>query len=106
MILLTILGCGTVKNTQDTNTEDCSIAPSYEDWAYGFFRGKCQSCHASSAPERYGAPEEVTFDNYEQIQQWLPAIEQSVLENETMPPSGGVTEEEKILLTHWLACPY
>jgi uncharacterized membrane protein len=106
MIIWAILCCVSSKQTQDTSSENCSLTPTYEEWAYGFFRGKCQSCHASNTTERYGAPEHITFDNYEQIQIWIEAIEQTVLINQTMPPSGGITDEETILLQQWLSCPY
>ena len=104
MILSIFLGCLFSKNKD--SAIDCNEAPTYTEWAHGFFRGKCQSCHASTAPNRHGAPDHVTFDTYQQIEPWLDAIEWTVFEQSSMPPSGGVTEEEAILLMQWLACPY
>jgi len=108
MIFLLFFSCETEHplETQETGVLDCDNAPTYTDWASGFFRGKCQACHASTTIDRHEAPENITFDNYEQIKAWLPSIELSVLENNTMPPSGGVTDEEEILLSQWLDCPY
>ena len=99
-----LLSCATNLPEQDSGA--CLSLPTYEDWAQGFFKGKCQSCHASTTPNRHGAPENVIFDTYPDIEPWISAIEQSVLVQETMPPSGGVTEEERILLSQWLACPH
>ena len=82
----------------------CDDPPKYEDWTEGFLKGKCQSCHALNTPNRYGAPENVYFDTEEASLFWIDSIEHTVLHNETMPPEGGVTEEEKSLLMRWLDC--
>ena len=112
MIWIWLLGCGEKQEPpQETEEEQlvvdtghCEDAPTYEEWALGFFRGKCQACHASQVAERYGAPEAVSFDTYQEIMSWLPSIEHSVLQAGSMPPSGGVTEEEAELLQQWIAC--
>ena len=88
----------------DTATLVHCEEPSYQEWTEGFLMGKCQSCHAVHSPNRYGAPENVFFDSEEASIYWLSSIERTVLNAETMPPSGGVTEEEKELLRRWIEC--
>lgn len=82
----------------------CDNPPSYEEWTEGFLKGKCQPCHAANSPNRYGAPENIFFDSEEASLYWISSIERTTLERETMPPSGGVTEDEKELLRRWIDC--
>lgn len=82
----------------------CDDPPLYKDWVEGFLKGKCQPCHAANTPNRYGAPENVYFDSEEASLFWIEAIERTTLEWESMPPSGGVTDDEKELLKLWLDC--
>ena len=86
--------------------QDCGEVPTYEDWTQGFLRSKCQSCHSSEASNRYYAPESIYFDSYEDAIRHMDQIRSSVLERESMPPAGGVSEDEKILLEQWLNCPH
>ena len=109
MILLLLWACGAGGQTEtDTSTSLCTdpSVPSYEEWTQGFLMSKCQSCHASTAANRYGAPEPVTFDTYEQVDNWRSSIARTVLDEQSMPPSGGVTDEERILLELWLHCSH
>ncbi len=94
----------------DTAVDFCEDAPevTYESFGRGFLTGNCQGCHASTAAERYGAPEEVTFDTVEEV--W--AQVDSVLSAATtydgdepdMPPQGGVSEDDQTRLQWWLRC--
>ena len=84
----------------------CHEAPTYDAWTKGFLKSKCQGCHAETAPDRFGAPEGIYFDTYDATVQRIELIRSSILERETMPPAGGVTDDEKLLLQWWLDCPY
>lgn len=95
------LGC---QSKEYDTALDCDNAPLYQDWLKGFLQGKCQACHASTSPNRYGAPEDIYFDTEDAAIFYLEQIEDSVLLSERMPPSGGVSEEEKQLLQHWIDC--
>ena len=68
-----------------------------------FLLGKCQPCHGSDTPTD-GAPESVHFDTRQKAMEQADAIRRTVLEAESMPPSGGVTEDERVLLEAWLDC--
>lgn len=96
-------------DTADTsaNVDPCVDAPhlTWESFGQGFLTAQCQTCHASTAPDRHGAPDEVTFDTVEQA--WLFA--DSILSSSTggmpsMPPAGGVSEDDRQRLTWWLRC--
>ena len=96
MIFFLLLGC---------LGPECNDAPTYNDWMEGFLRSKCQSCHSSEALYRYNAPENIHFDSYREAVDQLEIIRSSVLERESMPPGGGLSEEDKSLLAQWLDCP-
>ena len=108
-----LLACGGVEDSAIKDEESaviiaeaCLDAPTFEGWTKGFLRSQCQACHASTAVERYGAPESVYFDDYEAAVEHKELIASSVLERATMPPAGGVSEEEQQLLAWWLDCPF
>ena len=65
---------------------------------------KCQSCHHSNSPNRNGAPENVSFDTQSMTDEWIDAIHRTVITQQSMPPSGGITNEELILLEQWIEC--
>ena len=100
ILILFTLGCSSGKDT----AVDCDEAPTYDNWAQGFLQSKCQSCHYSNSPNRYGSPNYVSFDDESMTEEWLQDIKRTVLEQQSMPPSGGVTEEEMVLLHQWLEC--
>ena len=97
---------GTLEEAAEATPEWCDTAAAvgWEDFGEGFLLTHCQSCHASLAPERHGAPESVSFDTESQASQWAEAILRTVIDQATMPPAGGVTEAEKELLAAWLTC--
>ena len=99
--LILYLGCG---KEGDTGI-DCREPPTYNTWVRGFLEGKCQSCHASTTPTRHGAPPNVFFDSEMATEEWRERIYATIFEEGSMPPSGGVTQDEKILLEQWLDCP-
>jgi uncharacterized membrane protein len=85
----------------------CATAPvtTWDNFGRGFLTESCQSCHASTSPNRYGAPEAVSFDSEGEAL----ALADTILavatgEAARMPPSGGVTEEDRYRLAVWLTC--
>ncbi|MED5371744.1 MAG: hypothetical protein VX899_12060 [Myxococcota bacterium] len=92
----------------DTGAEDfCADAPvvRWNNFGEGFMVGNCQGCHASTATERYGAPENVTFDTVDQV--WANAggiLYTTTSDSPTMPPNGGVDEDDLMRLQWWLRC--
>ena len=64
----------------------------------------CQGCHASTSLYRYGAPENVHFDTESAALDWIDRIEIRVLEEQTMPPAGGLLPDELTLFEIWIRC--
>lgn len=90
----------------DLNVEGCEDAPqvTWENWAESMILTHCQGCHASVSPNRYGAPLDIHFDNKDTAYDLADRIYIRVLENEDMPPAGGLLEEDLYLLDTWLRC--
>lgn len=85
----------------------CSDVPlqTYDNFGQGFMTENCQVCHASSAINHYFAPEDVYFDTKEDCWRWKDRIlARSAGDDATMPPNGGVTEDDRIRLRWWLEC--
>lgn len=85
----------------------CADQPvvTWANFGAGFLREQCQSCHAASAPDRRGAPEGVSFGAEEDAQRHRDRIAaRSLGEAPTMPPEGGVSEDDRALLSIWLRC--
>lgn len=77
----------------------------WNSWGRGFLTEACQSCHASTATNRYGAPESVVFDTVDDAWTWADRIlARSAGDDATMPPAGGVTDDDRTRLTWWLRC--
>ncbi|MEC7985312.1 MAG: hypothetical protein VX278_09115 [Myxococcota bacterium] len=84
----------------------CEDAPivTWDNWAQGMIITHCQGCHASGSPQRYGAPDSVSFDTESDAIYWSDRIWIRTVEQETMPPAGGLLEEDIYLLQVWLSC--
>ncbi len=103
--LALLLGCG---NPADTDAlVECDDAPvvTWDNFGAGFVLENCQPCHASSAADRHDAPEDVIFDSEADVALWAQEIlERAASEDPTMPPQGGVEEDDRIRLATWLTC--
>ena len=112
--LVLLLGCpqpdvSDVSPTDDTSAwtgTSCDSSPSvtWENWGRAFLTTHCQGCHASTAPDRYGATEGVYFDTLADLRAWNERVRVRVLEQEDMPPAGGLSDDEKFLLGVLLDC--
>lgn len=77
----------------------------WDNFGQGFLLEACQGCHATTTADRYGAPEDVSFDTVEQA--WLHADEVlnvAATDDPSMPPRGGVEEDDRVRLRWWLEC--
>jgi len=78
-----------------------------QNFGIPFLLTHCNGCHggAVTGDERQGAPPGVSFDNMDEVWMQLDRIwERSGDDNETMPPAGGPTPDERAMLGQWLAC--
>ena len=121
-LFITILGCQQKegydmvikvgpKNQTETaapmDTADlCETAPyvSWDNKIRGLLSTHCQGCHASNTPYTYGAPESINFDTEEQAIELKDRIQIRTLDQEDMPPAGGLLADDKYLLQTWLSC--
>ncbi len=77
----------------------------WNSWGRGFLTEACQACHASTATNRYGAPEDVAFDTVDEAWTWADRIlARAASDPPSMPPAGGVTEDDRTRLTWGLSC--
>lgn len=105
VMVLMVTGCETeeVYTVVDTaEMIDCESV-SYENVGEPFMTQYCIGCHGMVSSNRQGAPTDVTLDTMDNILTHLDTIREEIL-LETMPPSGGVTEESIELVVRWLDC--
>jgi len=105
-LLLFALGCGESDDLLDDtgDTASCGQRVTWDTFGAGFTRNYCQICHASTAPDRHGAPENVVFDTEDQAL----ALADTILtvatgDDPLMPPGGGVPDDDRALLACWLS---
>lgn len=90
-----------------TDTGPCAGVPvlTWDTFGHGFLLENCDGCHAAEARERYDAPEEVVFDTVDQAWAWADRIlVRAAGADPTMPPNGGVPEDDRQRLAWWLGC--
>jgi uncharacterized membrane protein len=111
MALLVWLACTSAKESAGAGTTggasicDDAALVTYENFGQGFMTENCQACHASTAPDRYDAPEEVFFDTKADAWYWRDRIlARSAGDDASMPPNGGVDEDDRTRLRWWLEC--
>lgn len=104
---LLLLGCGAPEDSAGGETGACAEAPvlMYANFGEGFLRENCQSCHAAASLDRNGAPEGVVFDTLADVVAQADAIRAAATGAEpSMPPQGGVDEQDREKLAIWLDC--
>ncbi len=107
-MMLLLLACSSSPDSALTDSacgaEEESWSLTWSSWGQGFFRTYCDACHAADTPQRFGAPEDLTFDTLEQVRQWDSRIRVRTLEQGDMPLGGGVHEDDLLLLEAFLDC--
>ena len=86
---------------------DCKEAPlvTYETFGRGFLTQHCQPCHSSESIDRNEAPDDVTFDTIDDVAFWqYDIVDLATGGNPQMPPQGGVSDDDRVLLAIWLEC--
>jgi len=86
---------------------DCEEAPSIDWINFGeaFVVQNCNGCHHSNTPDRYGAPEHAVFDTADDV--WSRkgmVLATAGGDMPSMPPNGGTTERDRLMLEIWLTC--
>lgn len=79
----------------------------YENFGGPFMLSYCTTCHATRLPAdmRQGSPIDVNFDDVEDVREWADLIWlRAADQNQSMPPVGPPSDEERGRLGEWLAC--
>ena len=83
----------------------------WENFGEPFLLTWCTSCHSSHLSgegdpnERQNAPLGSDFDTYAHYLDWAEDVDDRAGGNNTsMPPAGGPTEAERVMLSEWIAC--
>ena len=96
-----VLLAGCAGSGDDSTGVGCARALTWQNFAAGFFASYCTSCHSINAADRHGATVGVDFDTEADIDA---SAVQRVLDAGTMPPGGGLTDDDRTLITEWLSC--
>jgi len=109
--LLAIFACGPddlAPGEEGIVPVDCDRDPplDYDNFGAAFLQRNCTGCHSSELPEgdRFGAPELVDLDSLGSVDAWAYRIHARTLQQATMPPGGGIPEEDLAMLDEWLQC--
>ena len=89
------------------SADPCAEAPvvTWDNFGDALLTGHCQSCHASTSPDRAGAPLEVTFDTHAEATAQREAILRVATgDSPMMPPGLTIGERDRELLEVWLTC--
>lgn len=113
LLLLACTGAGDSAAAGD-DTGLCADPPlvTYETFGAGFLTENCQTCHASTSPNRYGAPDTVVFDTVDDawaqadriLARAVTAVDDDDDATDPMPPMGGSSADDRYLLEVWLTC--
>lgn len=89
------------------SADPCDDAPvvTWDNYGQAILTEHCQSCHASTTNDRYGAPEAVIFDTHEDALMFKARI-LAVTDPDarTMPPAVALEEIDYERLRIWLTC--
>ena len=99
-------GDDTDKRQQETATPECDTElVGWEPFAQGYLMTWCTPCHSSEIEgiDRAGAPAGVDFDTWSGAAFWADRIGAASMD-ETMPPGGGPSEEDRARIAEWVAC--
>lgn len=113
-----LLGCdhdGSASDSAGSSGSSGGLAPcdeqpviTYDTFGRGFLATYCNGCHGGAVVNRQGAPASVVLDTHEQAL----ALADRILartapeggSEPTMPPAGGVTDDDRERLRVWLGC--
>ncbi|MSQ03509.1 MAG: hypothetical protein EXR71_16730 [Myxococcales bacterium] len=92
---------------QSETADPCADAATldWDNFGHGFLIQHCNGCHAASADDRHGAPLDHTYDTVEDA--WTHAegiLARAASASPSMPPRGGVSDDDRVQLFWWLAC--
>ncbi len=90
--------------TPNGSAEEAAYPLSWEGTARPILLTYCAACHAAASPQRFGAPEGVSFDTEAEARTWAARIRARTIDIGDMPVGGGVFANDRFLLEAWLDC--
>jgi uncharacterized membrane protein len=88
----------------DCSADEAAYPLSWEGTARPILLTYCAACHAAASPQRFGAPEGVSFDTEDEARTWGARIRARTIDIGDMPVGGGVFANDRFLLEAWLDC--
>jgi uncharacterized membrane protein len=106
VLLFGLVACARPDAETDSADSFCVDVPvlTWENFGNGLVVEHCQACHASTSTNRNGAPEDIVFDSDEDTQEHMERIYQRVVVERTMPPQGGLLEDDLSRVEIWIRC--
>ncbi|NCG18964.1 MAG: hypothetical protein GWP91_08130 [Rhodobacterales bacterium] len=104
-----LLACGGGPADEPVPDEStCEVEPvTWDNFARGFIQTQCLPCHTAtlSGVDRRGAPPTVNYDTYTEVVAQLGRITaRATGSTPTMPPAGGIPDEDRQRLLDWVLC--
>ncbi len=101
--------CSEPGQPEDPCPDDSFV--NYENFAAPLMLTWCVPCHSShlQAADRQNATVGVDFDTYQGVLEHLDriyvrAVEAVGEDGSAMPPAGGLSDQERVLLNEWIEC--
>jgi len=106
LVVVSAAGCGGEDSLEDATCPPNGTTLTYASFGRPFLDAHCQSCHASGARERNGAPSGYTFDSPADVQRLRSRIfVRAAGDNVSMPPGpDDPPAADRARLAEWLAC--
>ena len=107
LLFVGCVGCGGATEADNAVVDPCEELPwNFANTGEPFVLNWCTSCHHSEIldDERLPGTAGVNFDTYDDVFARLERVEARALISRTMPPAGGVAEEDIARFQEWVDC--
>lgn len=106
LLLLLLVACTGPTTIDDHPCPPEGTTATYENFGKRFIDDQCQSCHASRAFDRNGAPGDYAFDTKADVQRHRARIfARAASSNTSMPPGpNDPASADRDRLADWLSC--
>jgi hypothetical protein len=110
MIAVMLCACDVQQHDDDGVAPDCENDPvvTYDTFGRGFLAAYCNGCHGSHVVDRKGAPPATLLDDRDTVAMLGDRILARTMPADgsapTMPPAGGITDDDRERLQVWLTC--
>lgn len=104
MILALMLACGDGDDSGISCDRETELT--YDNFGGAFLSKHCTGCHSvlHEGDLREGAPLGIDLNTYADVLQWATRIDARTLGSLDMPPGGGPSADERMMLAEWLEC--